>query len=114
MVRKIRPCTTCSLKVRKKRSMTPLVSGCPTKEKLGSVPQALIWFWKSSAMKALPWSWRKRHACMEDVNYRTPRGFDRALFQSLGGAPDTASLVGGAAPGARAPPVDSPPRHRRP
>ena len=29
---------------------------------------------------------RLRHgdACMEDVNYRTPRGLDRALFQSLG------------------------------
>ena len=22
------------------------------------MPQDLIWFWKSSAMKSLPWSWR--------------------------------------------------------
>ena len=29
-------------------------------------------------------------------------------------APDTASLLVGAAPGARVPPVDNPPRHRRP
>jgi len=29
-------------------------------------------------------------------------------------APDTASLVVGAAPGARVPPVDNPPRHRCP
>ena len=57
---------------------------------------------------------RHSDACMEDVSYRTPRGLNRALFQSLGGAPDTASLVGGAAPGARAPPVDTPPRDRRP
>jgi DNA replication protein DnaC len=28
---------------------------------------------------------RHSDACMEDVNYRTPRGLDRALFQSLGG-----------------------------
>jgi DNA replication protein DnaC len=27
---------------------------------------------------------RHSDACMEDVNYRTPRGLDRALFQSLG------------------------------
>ncbi len=27
---------------------------------------------------------RHGDACMEDVNYRTPRGLDRALFQSLG------------------------------
>lgn len=27
---------------------------------------------------------RHTDACMEDVNYRTPRGLDRALFQSLG------------------------------
>jgi DNA replication protein DnaC len=29
---------------------------------------------------------RHSDACMEDVDYRTPRGLDRALFQSLGGA----------------------------
>jgi len=28
---------------------------------------------------------RHGDACMEDVNYRTPRGLDRALFQSLSG-----------------------------
>lgn len=28
---------------------------------------------------------RHSDACMDDVNYRTPRGLDRALFQSLGG-----------------------------
>jgi DNA replication protein DnaC len=28
---------------------------------------------------------RHSDACMEDVNYRTPRGLDRALFQGLGG-----------------------------
>src|SRR4029079_4365735 len=54
----MRPWTTCSLKVRKKRSATPLVSGSPTKAKLAAMPQNLIWFWKWSAMNALPWSWR--------------------------------------------------------
>ncbi|HEU0222149.1 MAG TPA: ATP-binding protein, partial [Paracoccaceae bacterium] len=29
---------------------------------------------------------RHGNACMEDVNYRTPRGLDRALFQGLGSA----------------------------
>ncbi len=29
---------------------------------------------------------RHSDACMEDVDYRTSRGLDRALFQSLGGA----------------------------
>src|SRR6478735_11275423 len=42
----MRPWTTCSLKVRKKRSATPLVSGSPTKAKLAAMPQNLIWFWK--------------------------------------------------------------------
>ena len=28
---------------------------------------------------------RHGNACMEDVDYRTPRGLDRALFQSLDG-----------------------------
>ena len=35
-----------ALKVRKKRSATPLVSGSRTKAKLGAIPQNLIWFWK--------------------------------------------------------------------
>ena len=43
---------------------------------------------------------RHGNACMEDVDYRTPRGLDRALFQSLGGTEWTWSSPLG--PGRRA------------
>src|SRR3954465_5007742 len=59
-LRKIRPHTTCSLRVRMNRSATPLVSGWRTKAKLGVMPRKAIWFWKWSDIKALPWSWRSK------------------------------------------------------
>src|SRR3954449_5124343 len=59
-LRKIRPHTTCSLRVRMKRSATPLVSGSRTKAKLGVMPRKAIWVWTWSDKKALPWSWRSR------------------------------------------------------
>src|SRR4051795_3436569 len=59
-LRKIRPHTTCSLRVRMNRSATPLVSGSRTRAKLGVMPKKAIWVWKWSDIKALPWSWRSR------------------------------------------------------
>src|SRR4051795_8143817 len=59
-LRKIRPHTACSLRVRMNRSATPLVSGWRTKAKLGVRPRKAIWVWTWSDIKALPWSWRSR------------------------------------------------------
>src|SRR4051812_10611443 len=81
-LRKIRPHTTCSLRVRMNRSATPLVSGWRTKAKLGVRPRKAIWVWKGSDIKALPWSWRSRRP--RAASARTAVGVDGEI-ESLGG-----------------------------
>src|SRR5512132_341512 len=59
----------CSLRVRIKRSATPLVSGSRTKAKLGTIPKNVSWFWKYSDMKGL----RGRGATTPPVRHRRGR-----------------------------------------
>ncbi|WP_432677186.1 hypothetical protein [Nioella aestuarii] len=52
-ISKTRPWTICYLRVRKTRSLTSLIRGCPPKAKINVIPKTLSGVLMSSAMKQL-------------------------------------------------------------
>src|SRR5215211_3674728 len=82
-LRKIRPHTTCSVRVRMKRSATPLVSGWWTKAKLGVMPRTAIWFWTGSDKGAAVVVAEQKAA--GGVGPHRPAGVVDGEIESLGG-----------------------------